>query len=58
MNQNKNYDKNDRITKEELESLNLKISPRRGLIIIGIIFIIILILGMISLLTEYFFLNY
>jgi len=58
MNQNKNYDRNDRVSKEELESLNLKVSPRRGLIIIGIIFIIILILGMIALLTEYFFLNY
>tara|TARA_B100001029_G_scaffold153583_1_gene137284 strand:- start:4508 stop:4684 length:177 start_codon:yes stop_codon:yes gene_type:complete len=58
MNQNKDYDRNDRVTEEELKALKLKVSPRRGLIIIGIIFIIILIIGMIALLTEYFILNF
>ena len=58
MNQNKDYDRNDRVTQEELRTLKLKVSPRRGLIIIGIIFIIILVIGMIALLTEYFLMNY
>jgi len=58
MNQNKDYDRNDRVTNEELKALKLKVSPRRGLIIIGVVFIIILIIGMIALLTEYFILNY
>ena len=49
MNQNKDYDRNDRVTEEELKALKLKVSPRRGLIIIGIIFIIILVIGMIAL---------
>ncbi|MEC7920536.1 MAG: hypothetical protein VYA06_00065 [Chloroflexota bacterium] len=57
MNQNKDYDRNDRVTEEELKALKLKVSPRRGLIIIGIIFIIILWILMIALLTEYFILN-
>ena len=55
---NKDYDRNDRVTEEELKALKLKVSPRRGLIIIGIIFIIILVIGMIALLTEYFLMNY
>ena len=54
MNQNKDYDRNDRVTDEELRSLNLKISPRKGLLYIGVIFIIILIIGMIALLVDYF----
>ena len=54
MNQNKDYDRNDRVTDEELRSLNLKISPRKGLLYIGVIFIIILIMGMIALLVDYF----
>ena len=58
MNQNKDYDRNDRVTEEELKALKLTVSPRRGLIIIGIIFIIILVIGMIALLTEYFLMNY
>ena len=37
MNQNKDYD--NKINEEELGSLKLKISPRRGLILTGIIFI-------------------
>ena len=45
MNQNKDYD--NKINEDELGSLKLKISPRRGLIVIGIIFIIILILSLI-----------
>ena len=36
MNQNKDYDRNDRVTDEELRSLNLKISPRKGLLYIGV----------------------
>ena len=43
MNQNKDYD--NKINEDELGPLKLKISPRRGLIVIGIIFIIILIIG-------------
>ena len=58
MNQNKDYDRNDRVTEEELKAVKLKVSARRGLIIIGIIFIIILVIGMIALLTEYFLMNY
>ena len=54
MNQNKDYDRNDRVTDEELRSLNLKISPRKGLLYIGVIFIIILIIRMIALLVDYF----
>ena len=38
MNQNKDYD--NKINEDELGPLKLKISPRRGLIVIGIIFII------------------
>ena len=41
MNQNKDYDRNDRVTEEELKALKLKVCPRRGLIIIGIIFILL-----------------
>ena len=51
MNQNKDYD--NKFNEEDLESLKLKISPRRGLIIIGIIFIIILIFGIFALLIDY-----
>lgn len=51
MNQNKDYD--NKINEEDLGSLKLKISPRRGLIIIGIIFIIILIIGIFALLIDY-----
>ena len=51
MNQNKDYD--NKISEEDLGSLKLKISPRRGLIIIGIIFIIILIFGIFALLIDY-----
>tara|TARA_Y100001970_G_C14130601_1_gene801491 strand:- start:928 stop:1095 length:168 start_codon:yes stop_codon:yes gene_type:complete len=51
MNQNKDYD--NKINEEDLGSLKLKISPRRGLIIIGIIFIIILIIGMIALIIDF-----
>ncbi len=54
MNQNKDYDRNDRVTDDELRSLNLKISPRKGLLYIGVIFIIILIMGMMALLVDYF----
>ena len=43
MNQNKDYD--NKINEDDLGTLKLKISPRRGLIVIGIIFIIILIIG-------------
>ena len=51
MNQNKDYD--NKFNEKDLESLKLKISPRRGLIIIGIIFIIILIFGIFALLIDY-----
>tara|TARA_B100000900_G_scaffold406272_1_gene417067 strand:+ start:635 stop:802 length:168 start_codon:yes stop_codon:yes gene_type:complete len=51
MNQNKDYD--NKINEEDLGSLKLKISPRRGLIVIGIIFIIILIIGMIALIIDF-----
>ena len=51
MNQNKDYD--NKINEEDLGSLKLKISPRRGLIIIGIIFFIILIIGMIALIIDF-----
>tara|TARA_B100000945_G_C20043175_1_gene440073 strand:+ start:186 stop:353 length:168 start_codon:yes stop_codon:yes gene_type:complete len=51
MNQNKDYD--NKFNEEDLGPLKLKISPRRGLIIIGIIFIIILIFGIFALLIDY-----
>mgnify|MGYP005667684189 CR=1 FL=1 len=51
MNQNKDYD--NKINEDELGPLKLKISPRRGLIVIGIIFIIILIIGMFVLIFYY-----
>ena len=56
MNQNKDYD--NKINEEELGSLKLKISPRRGLILTGIIFIVILIFGiLVILLIKYSFKN-
>ena len=51
MNQNKDYD--NKINEDELGPLKLKISPRRGLIVIGIIFIIILILGIFALIIDF-----
>ena len=51
MNQNKDYD--NKINEDELGSLKLKISPRRGLIVIGIIFIIILIIGIFALIIDF-----
>ena len=51
MNQNKDYD--NKINEDELGPLKLKISPRRGLIVIGIIFIIILIIGMFALIIDF-----
>ena len=51
MNQNKDYD--NKINEEELGSLKLKISPRRGLILTCIIFIVILIFGMIALIIDF-----
>ena len=55
MNQNKDYD--NKINEDDLGSLKLKISPRRGLIIIGIIFIIILIIGMFALIIDFLLRN-
>ena len=55
MNQNKNYD--NKINEDDLGSLKLKISPRRGLIIIGIVFIIILIIGMFALIIDFLLRN-
>tara|TARA_B100001094_G_scaffold44095_1_gene38862 strand:- start:453 stop:620 length:168 start_codon:yes stop_codon:yes gene_type:complete len=51
MNQNKDYD--NKINEEDLGPLKLKISPRRGLIITGVIFIVILIAGMIALIVDF-----
>ena len=51
MNQNKDYD--NKINEDELGPLKLKICPRRGLIVIGIIFIIILIIGMFALIIDF-----
>ena len=51
MNQNKDYD--NKINEDDLGTLKLKISPRRGLIVIGIIFIIILIIGMFALIIDF-----
>mgnify|MGYP000083834323 FL=1 len=55
MNQNKDYD--NKINEDDLGTLKLKISPRRGLIVIGIIFIIILIIGIFALLIDFFIRN-
>ena len=55
MNQNKDYD--NKINEDDLGSLKLKISPRRGLIIIGIVFIIILIIGMFALMIDFLLRN-
>tara|TARA_B100000700_G_scaffold284179_1_gene337189 strand:- start:131 stop:298 length:168 start_codon:yes stop_codon:yes gene_type:complete len=55
MNQNKDYD--NKINEDDLGSLKLKISPRRGLIIIGIVFIIILIIGMFALIIDFLLRN-
>ena len=55
MNQNKDYD--NKINEDELGALKLKISPRRGLIVIGIIFIIILIIGMFALIIDFLLRN-
>jgi len=57
MNQNRDYDGKDNESSEDLKDLNEKSSPRTGLIIIGIIFIIILAIGSITLLTNYVFTN-
>tara|TARA_Y100001949_G_C15686585_1_gene200552 strand:+ start:82 stop:258 length:177 start_codon:yes stop_codon:yes gene_type:complete len=57
MNQNRDYDGKDNESSEDLKYLNKKSSPRTGLIIIGIIFIIILAIGSITLLTNYVFTN-
>jgi|TARA_B100001105_G_scaffold140276_1_gene112336 hypothetical protein len=57
MNQNRDYDGKDNESSEDLKDLNEKPSPRTGLIIIGIIFIIILAIGSITLLTNYVFTN-
>ena len=46
MNQNKDYD--NKINEDELGPLKLKSSPRRGLIVIGIIFIIIALISQFS----------
>ena len=51
MNQNTDYD--NKINEEDLGPLKLKISPRRGLIITGVIFIVILIAGMIALIVDF-----
>ncbi len=57
MNQNRDYDGKDNESSEDLKDLNEKPSPITGLIIIGIIFIIILAIGSITLLTNYGFTN-
>ena len=51
MNQNKDY--YNKINEDDLGNLKLKISPRIGLIVIGIIFIIILIIGIFALLVDF-----
>ena len=55
MNQNKDYD--NKFNEDDLGPLKLKISPRRSLIVIGVIFIIILIIGIFALLIDFIIRN-
>ena len=55
MNQNKDYD--NKINEDELGPLKLKISPRRGLIVIGIFFITKLIITLKVFFNNFFITN-